>query len=701
MSKIWDDLNALARNPWWSWDGQATHLFRQLAPEVWEASRQSPSAVLDTLGEDGVLRRLDELDLRSRAEESRGRLTAYLEDPDPVGRRDLGIHPGSNLAAYFCAEFGIHESIPIYAGGLGVLAGDHLKSASDLGVPMVAVGLLYREGYFTQLLDREGRQHAYYRRNDMDRMGLRLVHSDGDQRFTQLQLPVGGDPMALCMWRAEVGRVPLILLDAGLWQNRPSDRDTTMRLYGGRGDIRIRQEILLGIGGVRALRYLGYAPDVWHLNEGHTAFLTLELVREQVEAGASFHEAVEEVRRHCIFTTHTPVPAGHDRFPADMVERNLGWMREALGVDQRTFLGLGRVNPDDPHETFCMTVLGLRLSRSANGVSELHGHVSRRMWHALWPGRALEEVPIGHITNGVHVPTWMALEMAELLDSQLGRGWRDRCWDEALWQRVREIPDSLLWAVHNLLKRRLVEFARQRVRHDLSLTPQKPFGLSSERILDPEWLTIGFARRFATYKRGDLLFRDMDRARRVLANPERPIQLLFAGKAHPQDFGGSEIIRNVIRASQDPVLRSHVVFLPDYGMNVAKYLVHGVDVWLNNPRRPREASGTSGMKGPLNGAINLSTVDGWWPEAYNGTNGWNIGDDRHSDSEWEQDHRDQDALYWLLENQIAPLYYRRDTDGLPRKWLQFMKRSIETITPAFNSDRMVREYARLYWPAQR
>ncbi|MBN1944583.1 MAG: alpha-glucan family phosphorylase [Bradymonadales bacterium] len=698
MSALWNGLDKLAHNFWWSWDAQATHLFRQLDPEVWEASGHSAIAILDTLGEEATLQRLRDSDMVGQAEEVLARLQSYLECKEPWKASEIQVPPESGPVAYFCAEYGIQESLRIYAGGLGILAGDHCKSASDLGIPLVAVGLAYREGYFTQLIDPDGRQQAYYGRSDFERMALEPV-CDGSGRFETLSVPMDGGEVIFCMWRTQIGRVEMILLDTLLFQNSSSDRALTLRLYGGMGDTRIRQEMLLGIGGMKALRFLGYQPSVFHMNEGHTAFLTLERLREKVTEGKSIETAMEEVRQSCLFTTHTPVPAGHDRFAPDLVERHLGWLRQELGMDRQTFEGLGRVNPQDPGETFCMTVLALKLSRGANGVSALHGDVSRRMWHSLWPNQEVDQVPIGHITNGVHIETWIASEMRELLDSHLGVEWRQKPWDPKVWERVESIPDSLLWAVHCLLKTRLVKYARESELNEY-LRHHKRGALVVEHLLDPDALTIGFARRFATYKRGDLIFRDLDRARRLFTNPDRPVQILFSGKAHPQDFGGGEIIRRVVAAANDPMLGDHVTFIPNYGIEVARLLVQGVDVWLNTPRRPREASGTSGQKVPLNGGINISTVDGWWCEGFNGKNGWNIGDPHRSySSEWDHDQQDHESLMRILEHEIIPLYYDRDADGLPKKWIAMMKESLRSVGQAFSSHRMVRDYAtRYYWP---
>jgi starch phosphorylase len=697
MSDLWKRLVALAQNFWWSWDAEATRLFRHLDPEIWSASKHTPLAVLDTLGETGTLARLEELGLAAWADSVLARFQAYVDNPTPWADSGLPVQQNRGPVAYFCAEYGIHESLPIYAGGLGILAGDHTKSASDLGVPMVAIGLLYREGYFTQLIDAQGRQRAFYRRSDFEQMALEPV-VDSLGRPRDFVIPGAEGDIHFFVWGTQVGRVPLILLDAGPFRNRPEVREVTQRLYGGTEETRILQEILLGVGGIRVLRELGIAPSVFHMNEGHCAFLTLELMRERVAAGVSYETAREEIRKQTVFTTHTPVPAGHDRFSVDSVEKHLGWLREELGVDRETFQGLGRVNPDDDGEPFGMTPLALRMSRSANGVSELHGRISRAMWQVLWPEKAVDDVPIRHITNGVHVPTWIAPEMGELFDSQMGDAWRRRPWDPASWEGVDHIPDSLLWAVLGILKRRLITYARksvvqQRMRH------RQYRGLSMDSVLDPDTLTIGFARRFATYKRGDLIFRDLERARRLFANASRPVQILFAGKAHPQDYGGGDVLQRVVEATYDPVLSGHVVFLPDYGIDVARHLVQGVDVWLNTPRRPREASGTSGQKVPLNGGINVSTIDGWWCEGYNGENGWNIGDDRADQGpEWEQDQRDYDALFHVLENEIVPRYYDHDADGLPSRWLKVVKASIKSVGCHFNSLRMVRDYVSLYWP---
>ena len=691
MENVWDGLNRVSRNLWWGWDARATRLFRQLDSQLWAVSKGSAVAVLQTLGPDATSSRISELGLHEAATELIARFDAHMS-------RSPAWPGATGPAAYFSAEFGIHESLPIYAGGLGILAGDHCKSASDLGLPFVAVGLLYKEGYFTQLIDREGRQRAYYGRDDFDRMALEPVCDDSG-RVQILSIPGPERDLKFSIWRALVGRVTLYLLDTAVAPNTANDRALTQRLYGGDSTVRIRQEILLGVGGLRTLRHLGVEPSVFHMNEGHTAFLTLELIRERTADGETFESARTKVRESCVFTTHTPVPAGHDRFDADMMERELGWLRQELNLDCDAFLGMGRVNQHDANELFCMTVLALRNSRAANGVSALHGEVSRSMWAGLWPDRQPDKVPIAHITNGVHIPTWIASEIADLLDSHLGEAWRERPWDEGVWEGVDAIPDSVLWAVHCSLKRRLLEFAwrrtmGRRLRHD------RAGRLEHLEMFDTDALTIGFARRFATYKRGDILFRDMARVRALLANPQRPVQILFAGKAHPHDFGGGAVLQKVVQAGRDEVLSRHVVFIENYEISVARYLVQGVDLWLNTPRRPREASGTSGQKVPLNGGINASTIDGWWCEGYDGQNGWNIGDTRSFSSQEEQDRADYDALMALLENEIIPTYYERDPDGVPRKWVKLMKASLKSVAPRFNSDRMVRDYAqKFYWPS--
>jgi len=691
-------LRDLAYNLWWCWQHSAVSLFRRIDPDLYETVDNSPVKMLGVTPQsryeqlaqdDGFLAHLD-----SVAE----RLRHYLEAPTwfheafPDYTHPETTHP---LIAYFSMEFGIHESIPVYSGGLGVLAGDHLKSASDLGVPLVGVTLMFRQGYFRQYLNVDGWQQERYPENDFFNLPL-IPETNADGSPLLVSVPFPGRDVYIRIWRIQVGRVPLYLLDANIPQNSADDRNITAQLYGGDQDMRIRQEMLLGIGGIRALRALGKMPTVCHMNEGHSAFCSLERTRILVEEQKlDFATAAEVVKAGTCFTTHTPVPAGNDAFPPSLVEHYLGWYMGALHIDRHDFFALGRQNPRDDGEPFGMTVLAIKLANVSNGVSRLHGSVSRKMWHRIWPGLPDAEVPIASITNGVHTQSWLAPEMMQLYDRYLGIQWEEQPANHDVWKRVHRIPDEELWRTHERRRERLVAFARARLRVQLKRLGVTPAEIAqADEVLDPEALTIGFARRFATYKRGTLIFRNLERLTALLNSKERPVQLIFAGKAHPKDTAGKELIAQIQKFARMPELRRRVVFIEDYDMNIARTLVQGVDIWLNNPRRPMEASGTSGMKICGNGGINLSVLDGWWCEGYHGDNGFAIGaGEEYSDTTYHDDVESR-ALYDLLEKEIVPLFYTRSTDGLPRGWLKLMKRSISSLTPVFNTNRMVEEYVR-------
>ena len=602
--------------------------------------------------------------------------------------------------AYFSAEFGVHESLPVYSGGLGVLAGDHIKSASDLGIPLVGVGLFYGQGYFRQRLDRDGWQHEEYLGTDVNQLAMETaIGKNGRPVVVQVDTRHGS--IYAKVWRVKVGRCDLFLLDSDVEGNTPEDRHMTSRLYGGDGRVRVHQELLLGVGGLRALKALGITPGVLHLNEGHSGFAVLEAIRQRMEEeGIGFEKAVPRVAREVVFTTHTPVPAGHDRFDADLIEEHLGPLREALGLSKHSFMALGRENPESD-ERFCMTVLGLRLSRHANAVSSLHGEVSRAMWTGLFPGKLEDAVPIGHITNGVHVPSWLAPQMFRLYDRHLGTGWHLRSSEAQIWEGIDNVDDGELWETHFNLKSRMIEFVRRRAVQQAARRDEPRAVLQQlERVLSPDALTIGFARRFATYKRANLILADIQKIASMVNDPKRPVQFVFAGKAHPLDEPGKRVLQQIAQLMRDPQFSDKFVFVEDYDINVGRHFVQGVDVWLNNPRRPLEASGTSGQKVVLNGGLNLSVLDGWWAEAYDGLNGFAIGSGRtHSD--WNvHDTRDGDDLMRVLRDEVIPLYYQRDRDGLPRGWIQRMKRTIRTLGWRFNADRMVMDYTtKCYVPA--
>jgi len=686
-------LNAIAHNLWWSWSRDARALFRAIDQPLWHLTRHNP---ID------MLRRVDP-----------ARLAECAEDPDFLARYDLVLdqltresgREGTWFAttypdlkdrpiAYFCAEFGLHNSVPIYSGGLGVLAGDHCKSSSDLGLPLVGIGLLYTRGYFDQRLRLDGWQEAVDETFDATLTPLERVPGPGGEPVLTT-VPTYGRPVGVGAWRMMVGRVPIYLLDTDHPQNDPADRELCQRLYGGAGELRLRQEWILGVGGVRVLRALGVSPAVWHANEGHAAFMLLERLRELVGQGRSWSEAVHEVRQTSVFTTHTPVPAGHDAFALAQVEQCIESVWKDLGPHRDAVLQLGR-SPSHDHGQFHMPVLAIKLSGSVNGVSRMHGEVSRRMWNDLWPGRDPDQVPIQHVTNGVHVSTWMSHHMHELLTRDLGPDWPQRVEEPGFWQQVYSLDDAALWEAHFNLKvvllRSIREMARRRWVEQWKTESQHLVGAGT--LLDERALTIGFARRFATYKRASLIFHDVERLRRLLTNPWRPVHLVFAGKAHPADEPGKRILQQVYEFTRDPRFEGRVAFIEDYEMHLAHRLVQGVDLWLNLPRAPLEASGTSGMKAALNGVPQLSTLDGWWHEGYEGKNGWAIPPAKEAD---DADAADADHLYHLLEEQVVPLFYARDDRGIPTGWVERMKHAVRIAGERFTARRMVQQYTSQYY----
>jgi starch phosphorylase len=699
IAPVQERLWALARNLWWSWDHDASSLFRDIDPLRWRQLNHSPVALLNEYPLEKLEERANELALHSRINYAYRRLREYEEAEHTWAARRAGVLRARPVA-YFSAEFGVHESLPIYSGGLGVLAGDHIKSASDLGIPLVGVGLFYGQGYFRQRLDRDGWQREEYLETDVNQLPMETAIGKNG-RPVEVQVDTRHGPIYAKVWRVSVGRCDLFLLDSDVEGNTPEDREMTSRLYGGDGRVRVHQEALLGIGGLRALRAMGITPGVLHLNEGHSGFAVLEAIRQRMEdEGISFDKAVPRVAREVVFTTHTPVPAGHDRFDADLIEEHLGPLREALGLSKERFMGLGRENPDSD-ERFCMTVLGLRLSRRANAVSSLHGEVSRAMWTGLTPGKSEDAVPIGHITNGVHAPTWLAPQMFRLYDRHLGTGWHLHGSESKTWDGIENVDDGELWETHFNLKSRMIEFVRRRAVKQATRRDEPRAVLQQlERALTPDALTIGFARRFATYKRANLILADIERLASLVNDPKRPVQFVFAGKAHPLDEPGKRVLQQIAQLMRDPQFSDKFIFVEDYDINVGRHLTQGVDVWLNNPRRPLEASGTSGQKVVLNGGLNLSVLDGWWAEAYDGMNGFAIGNGRtHSDMN-VHDARDGEDLMRVLCEEVIPLYYQRDRDGLPRGWIKRMKRTIRTLGWRFNADRMVMDYTlNCYVPA--
>jgi starch phosphorylase len=695
QERLW----ALARNLWWSWDHDSAGLFLDLNPVRWSQLNHNPVSLLGEFPLAKLETRAAELVLHSRINYAYRRLREYLEAERTWGARHAGVLR-TRPVAYFSAEFGLHESLPIYSGGLGVLAGDHIKSASDLDIPLVGVGLFYGQGYFRQRLDRNGWQHEEYLETDVNHLPMEVaIGKNGRPVVVQIETRRGS--IRAKVWRVEVGRCDLFLLDSDVEGNAPEDRELTSRLYGGDRRVRIRQELLLGVGGLRALKEMGIAPGVLHLNEGHSGFAVLEAIRMRMEdEGLTFERAVPRVSREVVFTTHTPLPAGHDRFDADLVEEHLGPLRQSLGLSQESFMGLGRENPNN-EETFCMTVLGLRLSRRANAVSALHGEVSRAMWTGLSPGKPEDAVPIGHITNGVHVPSWLAPQMFRLYDRHLGPGWQEHSSEAKIWEGIEGVDDGELWETHLNLKSRLLEFVRRRA-VEQAQRRQEPREVLQKigRVLSPDALTIGFARRFATYKRANLILADIEKLASMVNDPKRPVQFVFAGKAHPHDEPGKRILQQIAELMRDPLFAERFVFVEDYDINVGRHFVQGVDVWLNNPRRPLEASGTSGQKVVLNGGLNLSVLDGWWAEAYDGKNGFAIGTGRTHSNMSVHDTRDGEDLMRALREEVIPLYYQRDRDGLPRGWIKRMKRTIRTLGWRFNADRMVMDYTlKCYVPA--
>ena len=704
-------LNKLARNLWWTWDQGAQEVFEELSPRAWQNLYHNAVAILHEVSEQELRVRLEEPDFSAKVRKVLGAFSAYMEERPTWGH----LHAGPlqfNPVAYFSAEFGFHETLPIAAGGLGILAGDHAKSASDSGIGFVGLSLFHREGYFQQAIDANNWQTDYYRLLNPSDLPVEPVVNEKGERLV-CRLEIGMNQVAFQAWRVNVGRVSVYLLDANLAENEQHFRDLTLRVYGGDSTTRIMQEMLLGMGGVRLLRALGLQPSVFHLNEGHAAFLTLELVREKMAAGKSFQQAVDQTKAECIFTTHTPVGAGHDCFSPDLMDYALQRFCKTLPMPCWEIMKLGRVNPQNAHEPFCMTVLALKLSRAANAVSELHGRMSQQMWHCLYPDRPLEQVPIGHITNGIHLLGWMK--------GTVRRFWRRKLngdaippdatgtpapsldWDayinsSAFWQRMADpnfISDEELWALRYRLRRELIEFARRRLLIQRQRA-QTDF-IAFDHLLNPDALTIGFARRFATYKRAPLIFQRLDEIVHLARDPARPIQFIFAGKAHPRDDEGKCYIQHIIHLSKHSDLQGYLVFIENYDVHVARQMISGCDVWLNTPRRPLEASGTSGMKTGCAGGLNLSILDGWWREGYDGTNGFAIGEDSHADSVEEQDRVDIANLYKVLTQEVIPLFYERDAKGIPRQWIHRIRRAMVTLVPQFTTRRMVREYTERYY----
>ena len=698
LPKRVERLGELAYNLWWTWQPEAARLFGKLDYDLWERLGHNPIRLLREIGRRRVQQAVKDKDYLALYDGVFKGYDAYLAETKTWTHQ---THPefDSRPIAYFSMEFGLHETLPIYSGGLGVLAGDHLKEASDLGLPLTGIGFMYAQGYFSQRISEDGWQEALNNPLLFEDLPVLPVLGKDNQRIT-VEVEFPDRKVVLQIWEARVGRVPLYLLDSNVGINSENDRLLTARLYWSDLDRRVMQEILLGIGGVRALRKLDYHPAVWHMNEGHAAFLTLERARELVEDGEPFETALAKTRGQNVFTTHTPVPAGNDEFPLWLMDKYLAAIWVQLGLNREQFFELAK-HQLGHSESFSMGILALRNSNGRNAVSELHGEVSRKMWNFLWSDKSEQDVPITHVTNGVHTANWMARRLRILLDMHIGNDWMERLDDPELLAKIDTIPDNALWEVRQHLKRKLAFYLRERVRERWRVGGFHPVQVVSSGVLiNPYALTIGFARRFATYKRANLMMRDLDRLLEIVNRPNRPVQIIFAGKAHPADEPGKQLIQQVYRTVKKAETGGRIVFIEDYDMNLARYLVQGVDVWMNTPRRPYEASGTSGMKAALNGALNFSVLDGWWREAYNGKNGWAIGEDKEYESNDAQDAEDAESLYNTLENEIISLYYDRDPKEISHEWIVRVKNNLKTNIPQFSTRRMVKEYVeKLYTKA--
>jgi starch phosphorylase len=692
-------LPQLAMDLWWTWNPQAREVFRTLDYPLWRQTAHNPVRMLRLISPELLTQAVTDPSFLEMYDRAIASLEIARSTRDTWWEKHASA--GSGPIAYFSAEFALHQSLPIYAGGLGVLAGDHCKEASDLGIPLIGIGFMYPQGYFHQAVSPEGwQQEIYERLNWTDAPIERAATSDGNPCI--VAVPLGDRTVLVAVWRILLGRVKLYLLDTDLEENTPWDRELSARLYGGDRETRIQQEIILGIGGVRALKAMGIAPAAWHLNEGHAAFVVLQRIRDLIERGQSFESALEEVRESTVFTTHTPVPAGHDAFPFNLVEKHLAGAWGTLGTYREAVLALGHYDSGGG-PLFNMTALALRTAKYVNGVSQLHGNVTREMWGPIWPGLGMEQRPVRHITNGVHVPTWLSSEISALFDQHLPADWRERHDEPEIWNKVSDIPDQQLWEARTALRDYLFAFIRERARQRW-----KEEHVSAARVvaagtlLDPNSLTIGFARRFTGYKRPELIFHDPERLVRILTAGRRPVQIVFAGKAHPADETGKHHLQQVYRRAIDPMFGGRIAFVDDYDLHVAHFLVQGCDVWLNNPRKPLEASGTSGMKASLNGVPHLSIGDGWWAEGYSGKNGWLIEGHPTGAHAEAVDAADAEALYNLLEQEVVPRFYERDSHNVPRRWLEIVRQAIVTVSPRFSARRMVKEYAQaMYAPALR
>jgi glycogen phosphorylase len=691
-------LKDIAYNLWWSWNSEAIDLFREIDLPLWEKLGKNPVRFLLEVSQKKLEQKINDPEYMRRYEEITGKFDAYLAGTDTWYNR---AHPdnGNHHIAYFSAEFGLNEVLPIYSGGLGVLSGDHCKAASDLGIPFTAIGLFYKQGYFSQRINRDGWQETNYTTLNMSQLPIRPALNDrGEQVYISIEF--AGRVVHAKVCKVSIGRVTLYLMDTDVEQNSPSDRWITSRLYGGDQETRIQQEIFLGIGGVRVLEALGIHATVYHMNEGHSAFLGLEMIRKLVqEKGLPFRVAKEAVTSSAIFTTHTPVPAGNDVFPLHMMDKYFNNYWNSLGISRHEFLDLGSKIGD--HQNFNMTVLALTIAGRKNGVSELHGAVSRNIFNNVWPGVPEEEVPITHITNGIHTLTWLSPNFKYMYDKYLKPNWQERLYERDIWDNIEAVPDEELWNTHHALKSKMISFVREKLREQRLANGESTESVREvDGLLDPNALTIGFARRFATYKRANLIFRNVARIQKILNNPQMPMQIIFAGKAHPADGPAHEVIKNINDIARQEGFRGKVILVENYNMTLARNLVQGVDVWMNNPRRPLEASGTSGQKVCINGIINFSVLDGWWCEGYNGRNGWSIGDDTFYDNEHYQDNADSESIYETLESHIIPLFYDRNQNNIPVRWVKMMKESIKSLTYQYSTHRMVQDYTnKMYVPS--
>jgi starch phosphorylase len=696
LPKSIEKLGELSYNLWFSWNPDMRDLFREIDLDLWRACARNPIEFLMRVDPLKIQKFADDPTFVDKVKKCWDRFSEYMNNQNTTFAKNYPKMQ-DHLIAYFSAEYGLHESLPNYAGGLGILAGDHAKSASDLGLPFVAVGLMYQHAYFHQHIDETGNQSEVYNELDLERLPIQLVRDDHSEVIL-VSVPLLDREVFLKIWHAKVGRVSLYLLDTTVDQNSNEDKDIIHSLYGGSRDTRIRQEIILGIGGMRALRKMNLNPTVFHMNEGHSAFLGLERLSELMNEGLDYKTAIEFVRSTTVFTTHTPIPAGNEEFDFDMIEKYFQNMWPQLEISHDMFFDLGRNTNIHQHENFSLTVLAFNLSTLANGVSKLHGEVSRSMWQKVWPGIPPQEIPIGHITNGVHTFTWLHRKMLKLFDKEFGPEWRENIRNQNFWDKIMDLPDDELWEIKRSMKNDLVTYVRRHYAERVARYGEDHAGFPlADEILKEDVLTIGFARRFAPYKRATLFFRDLERAKRILNNPERPLQLLFAGKAHPANDAGKDLIKTINEISKQDGFRGKVIFVEDYNMNNARALITGVDVWLNNPRRPLEASGTSGQKVPINMGINMSVLDGWWIEGYNGQNGWAIGQDRQYADNEQQDSDDSESLYSLLENELAPLYYQQDNRGIPTAWIQKAKMSFQSTISQFSAHRMVWSYLNMYY----